>query len=276
MRLRQAATQWLESVHDLAPSTFADYESVVRCHIIPLWGDKRVHKLSREVISSALVTVSPGRRRRVLAVLRLILASQDISLSMKTPSRDAKPRLVMVPPIPHVEALAHELLNYGDLVRFAAGSGLRWGEIVALEPSDIEGDVVSVTKAWCTRSGTIKEPKSPASVRKVLVLPFAHSALQNALTAPERHLFATESGNRLHQPNFGKKWRAARERLGMEWRFHDLRHTYATALIEQGVSSVALCAMLGHSKPSVTYDIYAGFFSDPVDTVRQQLERGAK
>jgi integrase len=122
----------------------------------------------------------------------------------------------------------------------------------------------------------MKSPKSEAGIRRVLVHPIGVSALQNRLEAATVPLFATEQSQRLHNANFNKRWRTARERLGMEWRFHDLRHTYATLLIEQGVNSVALCAMLGHSKPSVTYDIYAGFFSDPVDTVRAQIERGRR
>ena len=40
-------------------------------------------------------------------------------------------------------------------------------------------------------------------------------------------------------------------------RFHDLRHTYASLLIAQGENIKYIQKQMGHSKPSVTMDIYA-------------------
>ena len=40
-------------------------------------------------------------------------------------------------------------------------------------------------------------------------------------------------------------------------RFHDLRHTAATLMITNGIPVVIVSKILGHSKPSVTMNIYA-------------------
>ena len=40
-------------------------------------------------------------------------------------------------------------------------------------------------------------------------------------------------------------------------RFHDLRHTAATMMINHGVPITVVSQILGHSKPSVTLDIYS-------------------
>ena len=40
-------------------------------------------------------------------------------------------------------------------------------------------------------------------------------------------------------------------------RFHDLRHTYASLLIEQGENIKYIQSQLGHSTPSITLDVYA-------------------
>jgi len=40
-------------------------------------------------------------------------------------------------------------------------------------------------------------------------------------------------------------------------RFHDLRHTYASLLIEQGENIKYIQSQLGHSNPTVTLDVYA-------------------
>jgi len=41
-------------------------------------------------------------------------------------------------------------------------------------------------------------------------------------------------------------------------RFHDLRHTYASLLIEQGENVKYIQGQLGHSSPTVTLNVYAG------------------
>lgn len=276
MRIEQAATQWLGSLQ-VAPSTLLDYESVVHIHIIPLWGKRKAHRLTREQVLVGLDSVSPGRRSRVKTVLRQLLNHNRVSTNCIDGIRLAsqhKPAKLTVPNLDDVARMAEAIGFYSDLVWFAAGSGLRWGELVALEPSDCERDVVSVTKSWCIRSSQLKEPKSRAGIRRVLVHPIGLGALSNRLGLGTVPLFTTEErGARLHHSNFATEWRRAKRATGLPWRFHDLRHTYATLLIEEGVGSVALAAMLGHSKPSVTYDIYAGFFKDPIETVRRELGR---
>jgi integrase len=57
-------------------------------------------------------------------------------------------------------------------------------------------------------------------------------------------------------------------------RFHDLRHTYASAAIFAGVDMVYLSKQLGHTDPSVTLDIYADLFEarEKAKTSRGLLE----
>ncbi|MEL7589677.1 MAG: site-specific integrase [Anaerolineaceae bacterium] len=45
-------------------------------------------------------------------------------------------------------------------------------------------------------------------------------------------------------------------------RFHDLRHTMASLLLNNKVPVIVVSNMLGHSKPSVTLDIYSHVFHD--------------
>lgn len=59
-------------------------------------------------------------------------------------------------------------------------------------------------------------------------------------------------------------------------RFHDLRHTYASAAIASGVDVVYLSRQLGHTDPSVTLDIYADLFEarEMADEMRRRLDEG--
>jgi integrase len=45
-------------------------------------------------------------------------------------------------------------------------------------------------------------------------------------------------------------------------RFHDLRHTYASLLIEQGENIKYIQTQLGHSSPTVTLNVYAHLMKD--------------
>jgi len=57
-------------------------------------------------------------------------------------------------------------------------------------------------------------------------------------------------------------WRVCYKKAGIEKiRFHDLRHTFASLLIEQGENPKYIQKQMGHSKVSTTLDIYARLFS---------------
>jgi integrase len=49
-------------------------------------------------------------------------------------------------------------------------------------------------------------------------------------------------------------------------RFHDLRHTFASTLLSNGVSIAAVSGWLGHASPTVTLSTYAHMM--PVDEDR--------
>ena len=55
-------------------------------------------------------------------------------------------------------------------------------------------------------------------------------------------------------------------------RFHDLRHTYASLLIEQGENIKYIQKQMGHSKPSVTMDIYAHLMDEENPEAAKKLD----
>jgi integrase len=56
-------------------------------------------------------------------------------------------------------------------------------------------------------------------------------------------------------------------------RFHDLRHTYASLLIEQGENIKYIQTQLGHSSPTVTLNVYAHLMKDTNQGVARGLEK---
>ena len=55
-------------------------------------------------------------------------------------------------------------------------------------------------------------------------------------------------------------------------RFHDLRHTYASLLIEQGENIKYIQSQLGHSSPTVTLNVYAHLMKPVNQTAALKLE----
>jgi integrase len=125
------------------------------------------------------------------------------------------------------------------MVLFAASTGLRPGEWLALEHRDIdrEAQVVFVRRTF--RNGRIKTPKTKASVRAVPLQATALAALDE-LEEDEREcplLFPCANGGYFDLDNFrNRNWRPAQRAARIEplRRVYDLRHTFATFALRAG------------------------------------------
>ena len=126
------------------------------------------------------------------------------------------------------------------IVIFAAATGLRPEEWIALEQRDIdrEARVVYVRRAY--RNGRLKCTKTEASVRAVPLQTIALAALEQ--------LPADKSSALLH--NFrNRDWKPAQRAAGITplRRVYDLRHTFATFALRAGLSTFDLSRYMGTS-----------------------------
>lgn len=166
---------------------------------------------------------------------------------------------------------------YRLVVHFLAGTGVRWGELIALQVTDLHLDVehpyVSISKAVKRTPGGhyTGAPKSTRSRRLVSLPGSLVAQLRDHLAGrTEGLLFHGPRGARLHHSNFhSRQWvpavAAARatdlpagERVAKPvWRIHDLRHTHASWLIARGVDLATVQRRLGHESIVTTVDRYA-------------------
>jgi integrase len=140
---------------------------------------------------------------------------------------------------------------YGPTFRacilFAAYTGLRPGELFALEWRDIQGDVIHVRRSLSS-TGEVTLPKN-GKTREVILPPPARAALTAMpRNARSSHVFATSRGRPFSKTSHYYYWhavRAAAGRPGMD--FYELRHFCATHLLELGLSASDVAVQLGHT-----------------------------
>ena len=134
---------------------------------------------------------------------------------------------------------------------FAAATGLRPGEWMALEHRDIdrEEQSVSVERAW--RNGRLKYPKTASSVRSVPLQAVAMEALDRLPAGRGSGLvFPALQGGHFDLHNFRNRyWSPAQAKAGITptRRVYDLRHTFATFALRAGVSMFDLSRFMGTS-----------------------------
>ncbi|MFD6277173.1 tyrosine-type recombinase/integrase [Streptomyces sp. NPDC060209] len=143
-------------------------------------------------------------------------------------------------------------------ILLAAFTGLRFGELAALQRHDVdlERRTVAVRRALAeTRTDGIlvKAPKSAAGVRTVAFPASLTESLTAHLAAyaePGRTglVFTGARGGQLRRNNFRRLWLRALETTGLgDVHFHDLRHTGNTLAATGGATTRELMQRMGHS-----------------------------
>lgn len=157
-----------------------------------------------------------------------------------------------------IEARAREDIQDAELVRVAAYGGLRRGELVALRWRDVDftGRRIIVRRAL---SGDTELRSTKSRRAREVPLPDQAAAALDRLsrrdefTGPDDYVFANRLGRRLDPSALRRRFERAREAAGLEpLRFHDLRHTYGSLLVEGGIDLASVKAAMGHSRITTT------------------------
>jgi integrase len=267
-------------------STLARYQQVVRTHLVPGLGRRRLQDLSPQDVHRFLVSrstvVSPATVAKIHGDLRAALSDAE---RMELVTRNAA-KQVRPPSLGHMErqfltpADARLLIErlrgrrYEAAYLLALGLGLRRGEVLGLRWSDVDQDAGTLT----VRRGLMRvngglalvDTKTPRSRRTLPLTRVVVEALDLQRTQQDRFrdtagarwrgsdlVITTSLGGPVEPRNLSRDFTALRDELGMPWlRFHDLRHAFATFLLAAGVEPRTVMEMLGHSTIRLTMDLY--------------------
>jgi integrase len=225
--------------HDVQPVTIEKLRWLLS-KAIAVFGDRRIGELTSQEIAEWRMKLSPGYRFE---------ATQDVVWGML----DVNPAKVGVDnPTPRrkeqhpfesweeLEAVAAALgPRYGPMILFAAATGLRPAEWVALEWRDKR--VAYVRRSYTRRE--LKLPKTEASLRAVPLQGRAIGALNQLAESDSQLVFPGERGGYLDMHHFRPhQWRPAQKAAGISRlrRVYDLRHTFATFALRAGISTFDL------------------------------------
>ncbi len=183
-----------------------------------------------------------------------------------------------------LEAMA--ISKHGTLFSFALNTGMRPGEYLALQWSDIDWKQFRVQVCrtlYRQKDGgwRFEAPKTRRSYRSISIAPGlleelkAHASSQPQLELSEPDLvFRSDKGTPLDSTNLLRRYlRPALQAAGLDPKMtlYSLRHSHATLLLAAGVNPRLVADRLGHTSVQITLDIYSHVFPDLQNDVASRI-----
>ncbi|MDD6619819.1 MAG: tyrosine-type recombinase/integrase [Eubacteriales bacterium] len=160
-------------------------------------------------------------------------------------------------------------------------TGLRLGEILALtwDDLDIKNKTISVNKQ-VQRIGSelkITTPKTASSIRTVALCDECFNQLillRSRQRLDTKLIFPSPITGGLRDPSsVTRKLHRMQKRAGVpQIRFHDLRHSFATLSLEQGMDIKTVSHMLGHTDAGFTMNTYMHVTDNMQQTVANAMQ----
>lgn len=313
--LDEFGQRWLETVRpNLKPSTYASYEGALRVHLEPFFGSTTpVRSLRREHVERFLAAKLNAKKharscergsacecppawrpktvRNALVVLKTMLSTAvEWGYLDQSPAEKVRP-----PRLEHVERESLTLEELGRVLavagepwalmfELAAWSGLRRGELLALQRGDLElGEPGSVHVRRSLGRYGMGTPKSKAGRRVVALEPRLRDALRRHLNRgavvdldPDPAEFLFPSPRRAAMPidpdALTGAWERALRRAGVRHMpLHALRHTAASLMVASGATVKEVQRTLGHASAQLTMDVYAHLWPDSLENLALKM-----
>jgi integrase len=292
MTVGEVAETW-QRVHlgHLKPSTALRYEGLLRLHVLPAWGSRRLENVTRADIRAWVADLnaqglSASSVRAAYRVLSLVLklAVDDGRLARNPAEGVDLPKVSRKQPRfltrDEVEALARAAGGDGDVIRFLAHTGLRFGEMVGLKVGrvDLLRRRLTVAEAVTQVGGVLKAGTPKTHQRREVAFP---RHLVDALARrcegkrPEDYVFTSPQDGPIRLDNWRRRVfdPAARVADLRGVSPHDLRHTAASLAVASGAHVKLVQQMLGHASAAMTLDVYSGLFEDDLDKLADHMDR---
>jgi len=300
------AEEWLRihpATTGVSITTIEDYRSLVTHHLAPFFGSTPVSELDYAAIERFIVTkrapggsrrwsdraLGVGRLRNALKVLRLILA-RAVTVYKILPANPAAGRWRLggnaeesADPftsaelraiLAHAEEVGGE--RFGTMLRLWAQTGMRLGEVSALQYQDLDlkAGTAIVRRTWS--KGRLGPPKT----RRTRVVNLSHPIVDDpqhilrrlqaiGALAPDLFLFGGEHP----WPNqlVNKLWHRTLRRADVRYREPEqLRHTFASTMLSLNAPLLYVAAQGGWKTSAVLLRVYARWLPEQLAATQTQ------
>ena len=308
MRFADWLDYWYEThcKPNIRTSTQSGYEDRIRLHIKPELGEIPLNRLTQNDLQQFYARLKKSGRKTRTECYGEGLSDRMVRMCHAT-CRSALQRAVQdglirtnpaegckLPPkkAREMQVLARDELQrfliqakaegYYELFLLDLATGLRRGELLALQWDDLdfETGVLTISKQVSLVRGKIvmSVPKTKNSIRKLVLPPAVIEVFREyQKTAKCRWLFPSpiKEDAPLTPGSMLRRLHVTLERAQCKQiRFHDLRHTFATMALENGMDIKTLSAMLGHVSAATTLDIYTHITGDMLSEAAAKIDRG--
>ena len=287
--------RWFEDImrNQIAPSTFSNYQTVVRMHVLPGLGKKKLVELTVSDVDKLLSLktdsgLSPSTVRRIRAVLaqcldqaiRWELVHRNVATLSRSPKMNRREGRTLTPE--QARHLLETLQGHQNEALYALmlSTGLRRGEALGLQWRDFDRTtgVLRVSRQLKREGSRLVTTDTKTSLsRRAVNLPapmlktlLEHEARQEAQKGQlgtawidSGYVFTSSIVTPIDPRNLYREFQKVCRVAGLgDWHPHELRHSAASLMLAQGVKIQVVSQVLGHSSIRMTADVY-GHLLDP-------------
>jgi integrase len=285
----EVAQEWWDAAElTLAPQSVKSYRAPYRMAVAH-FGNKSVKNITPMDVSSYLrIVAKDGASKKTVMKYKSVL-SMILDVAIASGYIETNPCMTAIVPRMSTqtikrtaaskedEEIVRKTYNVWLLPYFALMTGMRKGEILALQWKDIDfnRNRISVTKSVYHQGDRphIKEPKTKKGTRTVPLLSPLKSVLQEiGRKSKEELLFSDDGVKPLTNRRYITLYTKYKEETGITCTLHQLRHSFATIAFECGVPVKSVQEILGHKNIATTMDLYTDFRDRSIDAAAALLE----
>ena len=279
--------EWLRVKQgQVRPRTYESYTGIVRLHLVPTLGPIRLQDLRAPAVQAAMQTwqatprgdrppkkdyapppLSPRTVRYCLLVLTMALdqavkwqlVDRNVAALVDPPAVPDPPRTWWTADEAGRFLAANAAGRWAIVWQLALLTGLRQGEILGLQWTDVDWDAGTLTvRRTLDRHNQPGPPKTAQSARTLALDPETLTLLRQARPRTRGiWVIGTRNGTPVSGRNLSRAFKTALDRADvLRIRFHDLRHSHASLLLEEGEDLKVIADRLGHSQLTFTARVY--------------------